>query len=439
MTTTTDTLIERLRGSDPVAPGEGAAWAQSAEAEMIFARIVGTDAAPAPITRRSGGRWRARALVIALAACALITAAVLPLPGSEEGGVVERASVVDRALAAVGAEGPVVHFIIREESADPSVRRVQIATGREVPVRDRLETEVWYDDAGAVLRQIDRRGGVAISDLLWDKSGAISSRGPIATRPGQKPTFGAALTRSAAGYREALAEDAARVVGEGTVTGRPVYWLEFTLRTPAPIGGVATDNVERVAIDRTTYEPLLLRRLVDGQVASEAEVLMYENVARSAANFARPDTAAYAHGGDVESKKPVTLAQAQTILGRPLLIPGAGIDGVRLDRVTHYVLSSNYRIDGHNETRLGDAVALKYGDNLTVTEMTKPEAALGFNGATIPGGKPIPPDGFADVLPFLGGLQAFARIDGLYVAVRSEDAQIAPLVSALRQLQEVAS
>jgi hypothetical protein len=429
MTRVPDSVLERLRPLDPVVDDDAIAWADSPSAEAIYNRILAGEPRRAAVGRRP---LAMRAAVLAVAAAAIVAALVVPFDG-RDGGVAERVGIVERALAAVGAEGPVLHFVIRHDVADATHQRIDVASGAASPVGREVETEVWYDAANGTLRQIDRREGVVINELVWDRDGAMSTRGPIETKPGQEPTFGAALPRTTAAYRAALEDGAARVVGEATVGGRSVYWLEYRLPIPAPEGGVGTDHVERVAIDAATYEPVALRRIVDGDVAATADVVSYESVGRGVADFSRPDSARYANGAEVVAEEPIAAAAAADVLGRRPPLP-ATVAGRALRGVTHLRLASHYWVGGGNESRSGEAIKLGFGD-LDVFVMARPEPALGFNGPTVAGGTPLAPEGQADVLPYFGGLQAFARVNGLYVLVRSDGHDSALLIDALRTLR----
>ena len=116
-------------------------------------------------------------------------------------------SVVDRALAVVGS-GPVIHAVLEQPS--PAVT-VNLATGEEQALVSRVE--LWYSEQPRELRRRVTVAGELASDFL-STHGFMSLPDP-------------ALTEFATGYRAALAEGRAHVVGDVEVDGRRAKRIEF--------------------------------------------------------------------------------------------------------------------------------------------------------------------------------------------------------------------
>src|SRR5439155_78086 len=76
--------------------------------------------------------------------------------------------------------------------------------------------------------------------------------------PEPAPVIDPGLSGFLNGYQDALANGTARRVGEGTIDGRPVIWLEMHLALPRPPGADQTpDPIEqRGAIDSESYRPI---------------------------------------------------------------------------------------------------------------------------------------------------------------------------------------
>jgi hypothetical protein len=198
-----------------------------------------------------------------------------------------RPSLVDRALAAVGNE-PVLHVVTRR--TEPSgTTLVELSTGRKTVGPRVMETEIWFDEERALEHTITRVTGEQTQDVLSTQQSVSSESGPVwtcariaahpveATRAGVSCNFSGdngtkprhvpepppivdpALTGFVDGYRQALATGAARRIGEGTVHGRHVYWLELRLPDPDTTpGDPSVDLSKRVAVDSDTYRPLVI-------------------------------------------------------------------------------------------------------------------------------------------------------------------------------------
>ena len=268
-----------------------------AEIRATLERLVPRDTTPPAwdeVLARAGVRRRRRVAprLLALAAVVVAAAVVVMVSPWERTG---RVTFASRALAAIGDE-PVLHAVIREQSTSP-FRLIEIASGRTTSPRRTVETELWYDRAAALGHTIMRVDGKLVDDTLQTPSGTTNMDGVVytcawiaehpvqATKEGVScrfdgnngttprkipeapPAVDPALAAFVGGYREQLASGRARKVGEGVVARTPVYWVELQPYVPPPIPGSEpppreTETqpiIERVAIDRDTYRPLLVR------------------------------------------------------------------------------------------------------------------------------------------------------------------------------------
>jgi hypothetical protein len=185
--------------------------------------------------------WVMRVAVVAAAAVVIVGAALVS-PFEDE----QSTGVIDRALAAIG-EGPVLHVVFR---GDYGTSFLELRTGKVTPIYG--DVEVWYDaDRGA--HYVSRFGGV-VSD---ERSIAPSELAESEVRRYQ------AL---AARYREALESGRARVVAPGRVGDRKVHWIRLRGEwRPDRQDGQSHLHAEEIAVDGETYEPVFVRRTLDGK------------------------------------------------------------------------------------------------------------------------------------------------------------------------------
>jgi hypothetical protein len=205
--------------------------------------------------------------VPAVAAALIAVALVAPWQGSST-------SFFDRALAAVGAD-PVLH-VVTHETRPVDWRLLDLATGESTAPSLSVETEIWYDEERGLEHSVTRTNGRLSDDVLQTPDGVTSREGTVftcawiqahpveATRervscrldgengtvphkvPEPAPVIDPGLSGFLNGYREALENGTAQRVGEGTVRGRPVFWLEMHLPVPRPPGADRTpDPIEQ--------------------------------------------------------------------------------------------------------------------------------------------------------------------------------------------------
>jgi hypothetical protein len=187
---------------------------------------------------------------VALAVVAIFVL-VLAAPWDRGGG--GSGSVLDRAFAAVGGEGPVVHMTMRMDVT---------TKGHRFPA---VVTESFYDKRQGLVRDVTRSDGRVVGDYT-----TVAVEDEFSFFPG--------LLQGAAFYKQALANGDARIVGKGLWEGTPVYWLELEKG-----GGL----VMRIGIARDSYRPVVFRALnPDGTIAgAQVAVLGFDYVSRAQAAF----------------------------------------------------------------------------------------------------------------------------------------------------------
>lgn len=417
--------------------------------------------------------WPARLASVA-AAAAVLAALVLVAPWQRGGGP----TVLERALAAVGDE-PVLHAVTRrEERAQWSF--VDLATGnRTSPEPSVVETELWYDRARGLAHTIVRLDDQLIDDVLQTPDGVTSQGGPVytcawiakhpieATRarvscklsvengtvprniPEPPPVVDPALGGFVTGYRDALADGTARMVGEGELNGTPVYWLE--LRVPVPRPPEADQDVapfeERVAIDRETYRPLLVRPL-DGQSSYSYEVVTIETVTPAEADFSDPVPLAPERrvaGQTVVSAEELEPEQASSVLGRPAFWLGPEFAGLELRKIERQELRTRYDRRAGLEPTEGLGLELTYGDPagdrrrtnfLVAMQSTEPQMLYRWHTSRFAGRSPIPPAGVLSLIYDVGLLHR----DGVYVTIwtpLNQDVDEDTIIEAARSLEVI--
>jgi hypothetical protein len=347
-----------------------------------------------------------RVLLVAAALAALI---VMPLATPWEHG---RTSIVDKALGALG-DREVIHLVLERESADPLL--VDLQTGRETPTRYR--TEIWFDGRRGLERVVVRTNG-GPSDVqlstpagVWTPEGRVFTCAWIAGHPveaakrrvscggtarEERPVLDPALAGFVTGYRNALASGAARRIGRGLVDGRAVEWLEFAL--PAGTGEVGARS-ERVAVDRESGRPLLVRALVAGKVVAESRVRVAETVSPPRADFTKPrriPAVRLPEVANVVASKAVPIGLASSALGGRLAWMGRRFAGLPLSRVRLDTIKTGYGPGSSLRPSTGAGVQLLYGERssavrtrfVSLREAIGPQFAYGFARPSM-----LPPSG----------------------------------------------
>jgi hypothetical protein len=383
------------------------------------------------------------ALLAAGLAAAVIVGGTLALG---TGGV--ESTLVDRALAAVGDE-PVLHAVLRQQQpANTAV--VELATGHKIVEPRVFRTEIWFDKERALEHTIIDATGLQRQDMLSTPQGVTSESGPVwtcariaahpveATKAGVScrlsgdngttprhvpepaPTLDPALAGFVDGYREALASGSARKVGDGTIDGQRVYWLEFKLPDPAAPGEPPIDSRERVAVDSESYRPLVVRPIIDGTAGQDYQVLEIETVGRDQADFSEPTPLRPEERQPASTNVVVTdeieLDGASQALGTRALWAGPEIAGLKLAGVQRQEVTTGYGPDSGLPPRVTPVVSFIYGGvkrrhptwgSVEIRESTAPLNDWSFLA------QPAPP-GYMALNPFGWGQ---LRVGDVYVEI----------------------
>jgi hypothetical protein len=323
---------------------------------------------------RFGGR---RTVALAgLVATALFVAFLLPWNGRDRG-------IVDRALAAVGP-GPVIHVVTRQVLQGTT--ELDLSTGREAPIVQ--ETETWIDDESGVVHEIVRVNGDVRSDSLHRVA---------------EPAIADAHSTAAfaVDYRRSLERGEAKQVGEGTVAGRPVYFLKLRpTQSTEPLADATGESSQPdeisaiVAVDRETFRAVRLQALLNGRPwGPSIDVLQFETTSRAGADLTPVRTTAVT--GISAGSSPISIDQVGNVLSVPALWAGSSVAARPLNEIYRQALVIGAVANGRvaNPTH-GTALELLYGadqpgapDGITIVEAASARPDANWVSET-PGPKP---------------------------------------------------
>jgi hypothetical protein len=262
------------------------------------------------------GPARRRALrPVVVAPFALAAAiAVLVLAWPFGGG--PRGSVLDRAAAAIG-DGPVLHAVIQSGWGGT---QIDLAGGARQMIHG--EDELWYDPQRGV-HDISTFAGAVQGDALYP--------------PGRVSYLDKTLALLASNYRHALQNGSARLLGEGEVDGRPVYWIRVdTQMLPDTSDGKLHEWAHDVAVSKDTLKPVAIRETRDGNLSPDgiSRVESVESLRAGAGDFNAPASSNVRVGMRVERTGSLTVEEAKAVLGAPVLWAGPSVDGLKLARIS---------------------------------------------------------------------------------------------------------
>jgi hypothetical protein len=372
--------------------------------------------------RRHSRAWPAL-LVVAVA----LSVALSALTFWEAG---DRATLVDRALAAVG-NGPVVHAITRAPTGNVYV---DLGTGERTP--QHAETEIWFDQARKTDHTIRRVEGRVIEDMLLSPSSDTGPRPTVyscawitahpveAKKAGVScdpknvhldftPHLDPALANFVDGYRAALEDGRAKEVGKGELDGKAVTWLSLAL----PGGGA-----EEIAIEDETGRALQLRR-----GAQTYDVVVLEALARSHGDFRAPERRAEPGSGSAGRVGTIPLAEAPTWVPGALW-PGATVQGLSLSDVELQFPTTGFGRDSGRPVERGVGIYLRYGrhSEIRIQQSREPQMAYAWGHPDA-----VPRRGTV-LLGFFGG---WLVKDGVYVRIWSQDPDaVVEVARALRPI-----
>ena len=376
---------------------------------------------------QAGRRQRGRVVFLAPAVAAAVAVGivvVLAAPWRDS------PLATDRALAALGRQ-PVIHAIVEQPS--PRETAIDLASGRERVEAHR--SEYWYDEARKVLRVRLSVGSKLLpgGEFLQSSDGFFTDRGAHRAQA-LPPRLDPALEGFAGGYREALDNGEATIVGEEVVDGRDAVILRFSL----PSGPSGNQISEDVAVDADNYRPLRFRfssTAASGATRSWSDaprVVEIETIPRNPRDFEPPQSGeprpVEQTGVDERKLEP---AEAASSLGRSVFWPGRAVEGVELAEIELMRLTTRWT-DGR--VTEGHALVFQYGADrrtahlegnrsLIMTEATSAEETPRFG---ISGGGSMPQPGEvhltgvgnadgSDVDMWFGSMQR----DGTYISFES--------------------
>jgi hypothetical protein len=370
--------------------------------------------------RRRPFPLRAGAAAALVAAIALTLLLISPWGSSP--------SLTDRALAAVG-DGPVLHVVTERLAPVGWYRPVDIATGKEIPVR--LGTEVWFDEERQLEKSISTMDGKVTEEMLQSPQGWFTREGPVytcawiaahpveATKarvscnenmengttprhiPEQPPTpLDPALAGFVDHYRSALASGEATQTGTGEVDGHDVIWLRIA------------QPEEDVAIDASSYQPLLIR---DRRGNDSFRVTQVDTQAYDPSLFTRPEEGPPLPSiSQTAGSAPISLPQGIDLLGGHALWLGETWNHYQLARVMKQDIVTGYGPLSGREPTHSAGIALEYHgpdrEVLILQEAARCEGAYGW----MCGRFPEPPEGTMLVLPIRA---SFLVRDGLFIGL----------------------
>lgn len=220
------------------------------------------------------------------------------------------------------SERPVVHVVM---VWPPSTVDVDLRTGRQTVQTD--GEQMWFQPGRNGWHHIiSTAGGRPVAEEL------LKGRYGPTTQAAAVDRFYASL---GTGYRAALKNGAATVVGRGTAFGHSVDWLSLDLRYRL--------SENDIGVDAHTLKPIALR-FPSGKRYFYARVLLARTIAYNPHDFKRrgaPRQRAAAPGrlapgyafGSVDSA-----AQRSTVVRAPWLTAGATVAGLRLRAVTPFTI-----------------------------------------------------------------------------------------------------
>jgi hypothetical protein len=206
---------------------------------------------------------------------------------------------------------------------------------------------------------------------------------------GEAPQLDPLFAGFADGYRRALEDGTAKVVGETTLEGRAATVLEFR-------GTVETTTV---LVDSETYRPLRFFTQFDaGRRSPTWTVVKAETLPRSPAHFQLPKRSAPRPSAGVGYPgEPITIDRAAAVLGKPTLWLGDRFHGVALGSVERQRGRTEFT-DGRDVDSA--IVRLSYGRvRVWVASNVAGAYALGMED----GGDPPPPPGAIAITRDWGG------------------------------------
>jgi hypothetical protein len=235
--------------------------------------------------------------------------------------------------------------------------------------------------------------------------------------PEPLPTLDLALAGFIDRYQSALASGQATKTGTGQIDGQRVIWLRINA-TPQSQGSYPAEDV---AIDASTYAPILVRTL--GAQPVQFKVTEIDTQAYDPSRFTRPTREYGPTSGRTLESSPIDVAQAPGLLGGKALWLGQTWHGYQLVKVEKQNLATGYPPQSGRQTAHSVGVVFTYAppggsadssDALQVKEATRCEDGWAMHCALL-----APTEGVLLVdQPFFS---SFTVRDGLYIAISHSD------------------
>ena len=321
-----------------------------------------------------------RSLALKLAvATGVVATATLFVSAPWKGG--QHAGVLDRTLAAVGDQ-PVLHVVL--ETSPKRDPLVDIETGK--PVARAETTEIWFDESRGLRKTVSSVNGIPLDDMLETPDGGFTQSGPIYTckwiaehpaeaakarvscpggvDPNQStaPTLDPALAGFVDHYRSALASGNARRISAGEAGGRDAIWIEF---------GKGRAR-ERVALDKSSYTPVLISGKEWSARVREVETMPYEPRL-----FSMPKPVVRLAGQSLISEHELGGAERTlAVIGGRAFWLGPTWRGLRLTKVEKEVWSARYDPLSRRDPVRGPGVKLTYSKDEPRSSSRRPALAI---------------------------------------------------------------
>jgi hypothetical protein len=300
------------------------------------------------------------AAVVAVGAAVLIAVLLWPSGG-------KRNPILERALAAIG-DGPVMHVVLQTPSG---FQLVELSGGRTITPTD--EIEIWSDRSSQRAHAVIRERGRVVAEMLRPDD-------PGSTLGETDHAFSALWT----GYRKALADGTAKLIGEDDIYGHRVYWLQFRLPDHGGPGS-------QVAVDRDSYRPVAFRQYGGGQGRFIHErVLLARAEPFSESDFQRQTALpSPLNGGNGGATTSGGGAPGRSLsLGKPWLTAGPSIQGLRLTSVGPLTVKTDKRTSRGVELSYGSRAGARW---IQIDELKNPADFSDWRGI---------PAGFVKLSPF---------------------------------------
>ena len=294
--------------------------------------------AAATTSTRSRRRWLARAVPVAVAATAAVVLALAwPFGGGPSG------TILQRAAAAIG-DGPVLHVVIQDGWGGTLI---DLGSGARTQMHG--EEEIWYGPSRGI-HDVSLFGGVVQGDAVYP--------------PGRVAYLDKTLAVLATGYRNALRDGSARLLGPDVVNGEPVYWIRVeTQMLPDASDNKLHEWAHDVAVSQRTFEPVATRETRDGQPGPDGNsiILKIETLPAGAGDFTPATPEPSGQAMKMEQTGSLTPPEASALLGRPALWAGQSVAGLDLARISKTEVSEGYDPKSKTWAKSHSSVTLFYG------------------------------------------------------------------------------